>query len=97
MIRLKDYKKRISESLDTALQRFAAEHPKERPTTSALYCCPWSGWVSLCINTGDTDQDHRDNCPDFDYCEYDLMECRFNDDMRSRTRLACHVRHAQNT
>lgn len=73
MITLQDYKPKITAMLDEALPRFAAEHPTVRITAIALYCCPWTGVLSLCLNSTDTATKHEDNCPDFEYVGYDEM------------------------
>jgi hypothetical protein len=73
MVALQDYKPKITAMLDEALPRFAAEHPAIVITAIALYCCPWTGTLSLCLNSADTATKHEDNCPDFQYVGYEQM------------------------
>ena len=74
MITLKNFKPRIVAFIDAGLARFTSEHPTENPTTIGIYSCPWSGWVSLCINVGDTDDTHKRNCPDFKFVGYAIVQ-----------------------
>jgi hypothetical protein len=71
MITLQDYEPKITATLDEVLPRFAAEHPTIRVTAIALYCCPWTGTLSLCLNDTDTATEHEENCPDFEYVGYE--------------------------
>ena len=64
---------RIKRWLDESLTQFDEENAQHVPTTVALYACPIYGWISLCINCGDSDLNREVNCPDFDYVEYDLI------------------------
>jgi len=73
MITLQDYKPKITVMLDEALARFATENPTVSPTMIALYCCPWTGLLSLCLNSTDTATQHEKNCPDFEYVGYEEM------------------------
>ncbi|MGB5812658.1 MAG: hypothetical protein WBG86_19140 [Polyangiales bacterium] len=55
--------------LRSGLGDFARHHEDVSIGHVALYCCPWSGWTSLCLNRAvQLDQ----NCPDFDYFEHAL-------------------------
>lgn len=74
MVTLEKFKGKIIAFLDEALPRFAANHPKEKPTTIGLYSSPGNGWVSLCINSGDTPTTNEENCPDFKFVEFDSIE-----------------------
>src|SRR5689334_12991256 len=73
MIDLTKYKPKIVAKLDKALPKFAAKHPKVKVTAIGLYCCPWTGTLSLCLNTTDTAKKHEDNCPDFEYFGWEEM------------------------
>jgi hypothetical protein len=74
MLTLEDHESRVIAFLDSGLARFVSEKPSVVATTIALYSCPQTGWVSLCLNTGDTPETHADNCPDFTFVEYALLE-----------------------
>ncbi|HEY0466373.1 MAG TPA: hypothetical protein VGC79_19320 [Polyangiaceae bacterium] len=71
MIDLREHSGPITAFLLAELARFGQEHPDVPSPHVALYCCPWSGWVSLCLNrTGEIEQ----NCPDFEFVEFALYE-----------------------
>ena len=74
MVTLEKFKAKVIAFLDEALPRFASKHPREKPTTVALYSSPGNGWISLCLNTGDTPTTNEQNCPDFKFVEFDLLE-----------------------
>jgi hypothetical protein len=73
MITLKDYEPQIIGMMDTALPRFAAEHPSIRLTAIGLYCCPWTGTLLLSLNSRDSATKPPENCPDFEYVEYEQL------------------------
>jgi hypothetical protein len=71
MIDLREHSGPINELLIAGLARFGFEHPDVPSPHVALYCCPWSGWVSLCLDrTGQLEQ----NCPDFEFVEVALYQ-----------------------
>lgn len=74
MITLDDFKPKIIKFLDKGLARFAKKHSKEIPTAIGLYSCPWSGWVAVCINTGDTPDQYEANCPDFKFVNFYMLD-----------------------
>lgn len=71
MIDLRGYRFPILSFLESELAEFVRQHPEAALGHVALYCCPWSGWVSLCIDSAvQLDQ----NCPDFEYPEVALYQ-----------------------
>lgn len=71
MIDLRRHQGPILSFLESGLARFRRQHPDAPLGHVALYCCPWSGWVSLCLDrAAQLDQ----NCPDFEYAEFALYE-----------------------
>jgi WD40 repeat protein len=75
MINLGSYRKNVNDLLQRGLARFAKENPEVNTTAVALYCCPWTGVLSLCLTTGDTPETMaQENCPDFAFVEFDSEE-----------------------
>ena len=71
MIDLRRHHAPILSFLESGLAEFGRQHPDAPLGHAALYCCPWSGWVSLCLDRAvQLDQ----NCPDFEYTEFALYE-----------------------
>jgi hypothetical protein len=71
MIDLRDYVEPIAAFLDGELAAFRRRHPDIVSPHIALYSCPWSGWVSLCL---DSEPQVDQNCPDFELVEFALFE-----------------------
>jgi hypothetical protein len=71
MIDLREHAHPIREWLVDGLLRFRLERPSIPATHVALYCCPWSGWISLCV---DPNVQLDQNCPDFEFVEVALYE-----------------------
>ena len=71
MIKLIDHHKPILDFLTSALRRFRDDHRQVPVRHVALYCCPWSGWISLCL---DSSLQEDQNCPEFEFVEFDLYE-----------------------
>ncbi|MEM8605735.1 MAG: hypothetical protein AAGF92_01420 [Myxococcota bacterium] len=71
MIDLRAHERPLQSFLATALDQFTRKEPELTFGQVSLYCCPWAGWVSLCIN--ETPQPAQ-NCPDFDYVEVALYD-----------------------
>jgi hypothetical protein len=71
MIDLKSSAEPLVMFLDAQLAAFRAKHPEVASPHVALYSCPWSGWVSLCLDpTAQAEQ----NCPDFEFVEFAIFE-----------------------
>lgn len=71
MIDLREHSGRIVAWLAAELVRFRLEHADVPSPHVALYCCPWSGWISLCL---DPEAQLEQNCPDFEFVEFALYE-----------------------
>ncbi|MCC6983406.1 MAG: hypothetical protein IT535_09065 [Bauldia sp.] len=71
MIDLRDHVDPIRLWLIEGLVRFQSEHPTIRAEHVALYCCPWAGWISLCL---DSNPQLDQNCPDFEFVEFTLYD-----------------------
>ena len=72
MIILDNYTHQIEEFIQNSIERFKIE--KGVPNSIGIYCCPWSGWVTTNINLGKTLEETDNNCPDFEFVEFDLLE-----------------------
>jgi hypothetical protein len=71
MIDLREHEQPILSFLQQSLTTFREANPDVRVGHTGLYCCPWSGWVSLCINPT---AEAEPNCPDFEFVEVALYE-----------------------
>lgn len=71
MIDLRKHQGPLLRLLETGLRRFQESRPSVPVRHVALYSCPWSGWVSLCV---DSAPQLEQNCPDFEYVEIALYE-----------------------
>lgn len=72
MIDLDDNKKAITEFINNSITRFQTVNGL--PTSIGIYCCPWSGWITTNFNIKTKLSETENNCPDFDFVEYDFME-----------------------
>ena len=72
MIDLDENKKGITEFINNSISRFQTEYGL--PTSIGIYCCPWSGWITTNFNIKTKLTETENNCPDFDFVEYDYME-----------------------
>lgn len=69
MIVLSDYKDQMNQFVVSSLSKFTSEH--YRPYVIGAYSCPAYGWTTLNFNI--THDAPFDNCPDFEFVEYDLI------------------------
>ena len=72
MINLEDYTVTIEEFVKTSIDKFLAE--QDKINSIGVYCCPWSGWISMCFNVENTIENTHTNCPDFEFVEFDFLE-----------------------
>jgi len=72
MVGLNKDTEKIKTFLTSSITRFQAEN--EEPTSVGIYCCPWSGWMTTNFNITKKIEDTKNNCPDFDFVEFDFME-----------------------
>ena len=71
VIDLQSHRDPLLEFLELELRGFLERRPAARLRHVALYSCPWSGWVSLCL---DSKERIDQNCPDFEHVEVALYE-----------------------
>ena len=72
MVKLDHSKDIIKEFIVNSTQRFSTEN--EHPNSIGIYCCPWSGWITTNFNLNRSLSDTENNCPDFEFVEYDYLE-----------------------
>jgi len=72
MINLDHYTETIKEFLQTSMVRFQSENGE--PNSIGIYCCPWAGWLTTNFNVDKTLRETENNCPDFEFVEYDGLE-----------------------
>ena len=72
MVDLNKKTKDIKEFFNSSINRFQEEN--RRPSAIGIYCCPWSGWITINFNITKKIVDTENNCPDFEFVEFDFME-----------------------
>lgn len=72
MVVLDNYKEKISDFIFESVDKFTVQHGD--PSSVGIYCCPWSGWVSVNFNRSKSFEETNQNCPDFEYVEYELLD-----------------------
>ncbi|MGC1630511.1 MAG: hypothetical protein WA749_00215, partial [Gelidibacter sp.] len=65
MIDLNRNSEKIKEFVNSSIDRFQSENKK--PNSIGIYCCPWSGWISINFNVNKKLSESDKNCPDFEY------------------------------
>lgn len=72
MVKLDNSKDMVKEFIVNSTQRFSTEN--EHPNSIGIYCCPWSGWITTNFNINRSLPETENNCPDFEFVEYDYLE-----------------------
>ena len=72
MTNLDSLKIEIKDFIQNSIDRFIKENGK--PNSIGIYCNPSSGWLTTNFNNEKSLKDAGNNCPDFDYVEFDLHE-----------------------
>ncbi|EMQ94991.1 hypothetical protein D778_00176 [Xanthomarina gelatinilytica] len=72
MIDLNKHTAEIKKFLNTSIERFQTENGK--PNSIGIYSCSWAGWISINFNVNKSLTETANNCPDFEYVEFDLLE-----------------------
>ena len=62
----------IENFLDSSIKRFQEEN--KRPNSIGIYCSPWSGCLTTNFNISKNIAETENNCPDFEYVEFDFLE-----------------------
>jgi hypothetical protein len=72
MIHLNEHINLIEEFIQQSIVHFKQEHGN--PGSIGIYGCPWAGWISINFNRNLTIEETENNCPDFEFVEYDTLE-----------------------
>ncbi|RYX82638.1 hypothetical protein EON73_04205 [bacterium] len=72
MVILDDYLSQIDNFILTSIEKFTSEN--KPPSSIGIYCCPWAGWLTTNFNTSKTLEETENNCPDFEFVEFDFLE-----------------------
>src|ERR1700741_1136861 len=72
MINLDKSIKLIEEFIQNSIDKFIIAHGK--PNSIGIYCCPWAGWLTTNFNLDKTLNETKNNCPNFQFVEFDLFE-----------------------
>jgi hypothetical protein len=72
MIRLDSHTASIEEFIQGSIDKFKAGNGI--PSSIGVYCCPWAGWLTANFNLNKTLTETNNNCPDFEFVEFDLHE-----------------------
>lgn len=72
MIKLTDFSDKIINETRLIISKYLSEH--KELNSVGIYSCPWSGWISLCFNKNKTIEDTGNNCPDFEFVEYGIIQ-----------------------
>lgn len=62
----------IKEFLETSIHRFQLEN--QMPNSIGIYSCPRAGWITTNFNIKRSLSDTENNCPDFEFVEFDFFE-----------------------
>ena len=72
MINLDTNIRQIEEFIQNSIEKFQSENGN--PTSIGIYCCPWAGWLTTNFNLDKKLNETEDNCPDFQFVEFDFLE-----------------------
>jgi len=72
MVILDNYLSQIENFILTSTEKFKSEN--KQPTSIGIYCCPWAGWLTTNFNISTTLEETENNCPDFEFVEFGLLE-----------------------
>ena len=72
MVDLNKNASEIKKFLNTSIERFQTEN--DEPNSIGIYACPWAGWISINFNVNKTLTETENNCPDFEYVQFDFLE-----------------------
>lgn len=72
MVNLDTHTATIEEFVQTSIDKFKTDN--ETPSSIGVYCCPWAGWLTTNFNIDKTLADTDNNCPDFEFVEFDILE-----------------------
>jgi hypothetical protein len=72
MVNLNDNSSEIKAFILDGIAKF--DRQEGDANSVGIYACPWGGWISLNFNKSKTLESTFNNCPDFEFVEFDLLE-----------------------
>ncbi|AEA45737.1 hypothetical protein [Fluviicola taffensis] len=72
MINIDQNTKKIEEFIQNSIDKFRMDNSD--PNSIGIYCCPWAGWLTTNFNIDKTLEETQNNCPDFQFVEFDFLE-----------------------
>ena len=72
MINLKDSQEEINKFILSGLEKFRNQYGE--PNSIGIYCSPTNGWISINFNKEKSLVSTNNNCPDFEFVEYDSLK-----------------------
>ena len=72
MVLLDNYKSKIDEFILESVQIFTNQYGN--PKSIGIYCCPWSGWMTINFNLKKSLQEANNNCPNFEFVEFAILD-----------------------
>ncbi len=72
MVDINNYFSQIEEFIQNSVEKFITENGN--PNSIGVYCCPWAGWLTTNFNLVKTINETQNNCPDFEFVEYDFLD-----------------------
>lgn len=72
MINIDKDVKQIEEFIQSSIEKFILKNGN--PNSVGIYCCPWAGWLTTNFNLERTLKETQNNCPDFQFVEFDFLE-----------------------
>lgn len=72
MINIDKNIKQIEKFIQNSIEKFKMENGN--PNSIGIYCCPWAGWLTTNFNLEKTLDETQNNCPDFQFVEFDFLE-----------------------
>jgi hypothetical protein len=72
VVNLNDTTAEVQKFILDGIEKFRQQ--EGTPDSIGIYGCPWSGWISLNFNINKTLESTFNNCPDFEFVEFDLLE-----------------------
>lgn len=63
----------IEKFIQVSIEKFKTDN-KAVPKSIGVYCCPWAGWMTTNFNINKTLKETENNCPDFEFVEFDFLE-----------------------
>lgn len=73
MIDIDKHSSIIEKFIKASIEKFKIE-TNENPQSIGIYCCPWAGWLTTNFNINKTLDETGNNCPDFEFVEFDFLE-----------------------